>query len=90
MKNPGKVATYLRGLSRLPLVNAVAAITIGSLSTPGIAQEQARKGYNLHLEEIVVTAQLREENYLTDPITVNELTDTRSSRASPGPPTSAP
>jgi len=44
-----------------PLAAAVAAAVVGSsFSLSGLAQEEKRKGYNLQLEEVVVTAQKRE------------------------------
>ncbi len=62
-----------RGLSRLQLATAVVAATFGAISGNTFAQEE-RRGYSLALEEVVVTAQKREENYMAVPITVNAFT----------------
>lgn len=57
------------------LAAAVSAAVLGSaLSGSALAQEEERKGYSLQLEEVVVTAQKREENYMTVPVTVNAFT----------------
>jgi iron complex outermembrane receptor protein len=55
------------------LAVAVAAATL-AISTSVMAQEAPRKGYSLLLEEVVVTAQKREENYMDVPVTVNAFT----------------
>jgi iron complex outermembrane receptor protein len=55
---------------RSPLAVAIAtSAAIGSLSGQTIAQ-----GYNLQLEEVLVTAQKREESHMTVPISVNAFT----------------
>ncbi|MEH6588852.1 MAG: TonB-dependent receptor [Halioglobus sp.] len=64
-------------MARLPLAAAVSAITVASFSGQTLAQEeeqQERRGYSLQLEEVVVTAQKREENYMDVPVTVNAFT----------------
>jgi len=49
--------------------------TLLALTTAGTAaQDTQPKGYNLQLEEVVVTAQKREEDTMTVPITVNAFT----------------
>jgi len=63
-----------RGLSRLQLATAVAAASFGALSGNTFAQEEERRGYSLQLEEIVVTAQKREQDYMTVPLSVNAFT----------------
>ncbi|MEH6582791.1 MAG: TonB-dependent receptor [Halioglobus sp.] len=63
-----------RTLTRLPLAAAVAAVTFGSFSVQSLAQDEERKGYSLQLEEVVVTAQKREEDYMSVPVTVNAFT----------------
>ncbi len=47
------------------------ACTVGIVSPTGIAQEEKAKGYSLQLEEVLVTAQKREEDTMSVPITVN-------------------
>ena len=54
------------------LTTTVAALTFGSCAA--IAQKTSGSGYRLQLEEVVVTAQKREENHMTVPITVNAFT----------------
>jgi iron complex outermembrane receptor protein len=65
-------------LTRRHLAVAV-ALAGATLATAGQAQEQEeqeqpRGGYSLQLEEVVVTAQKREENFMTVPLTVNAFT----------------
>ena len=45
-----------------------------SFSLSGLAQEEKRKGYSLQLEEVVVTAQKREEDFMSVPAAVNAFT----------------
>ncbi|MCB1690095.1 MAG: TonB-dependent receptor plug domain-containing protein, partial [Halioglobus sp.] len=52
------------------LVLACAAVVA---STSGLAQEAKPKGYSLQLEEVLVTAQKREEDTMSVPITVNSF-----------------
>ena len=56
-----------------PLAAAVTACLITPLS---LAQNDVESGgrYSLQLEEVVVTAQKREENFMTVPVTVNAFT----------------
>lgn len=56
-----------------PFYIAIAATTLGLPSTASLAQE-AESRYGLALEEVVVTAQKREENLMDVPITVNAFT----------------
>jgi iron complex outermembrane receptor protein len=65
--------------ARRPLNRAVqsALLIIGAsaLATPGFTQEEAKKGgYNLQLEEIIVTAQKREEDLMSVPGSVTAFT----------------
>ncbi len=54
---------------------ALAASVAVTLSGSAIAQENERRGgYNLTLEEVVVTAQKREEDFMSVPVTVNAFT----------------
>ncbi len=57
-------------------VRMALAVMAASASAGVYAQEpEARKGgYNLALEEVVVTAQKREEDFMTVPVTVNAFT----------------
>ena len=58
-----------------PLAAAVAAaIVSSSFSLSALTQEEKRKGYNLQLEEVVVTAQKREEDFMSVPAAVNAFT----------------
>ncbi|MEH6585610.1 MAG: TonB-dependent receptor [Halioglobus sp.] len=62
-----------------PLNRAVksALLLLGAsvLATPGMAQEEAKKGgYNLGLEEVIVTAQKREEDFMSVPGAVSAFT----------------
>jgi iron complex outermembrane receptor protein len=71
-----------RGVSRGPsaftrgrLVSSVAAALAALCSAHTIGQEaESKGGYSLQLEEVVVTAQKREENYMSVPVTVNAFT----------------
>ncbi len=63
---------FIRG--RLPLAIAAAALAASGLGSSAWAQGEKPKGYNLQLEEVMVTAQKREENYMDVPITVNAFT----------------
>ncbi len=57
------------------LAAAVAAAVLGSaLGGNALAQEEERKGYSLQLEEVVVTAQKREEDFMSVPAAVNAFT----------------
>lgn len=77
MKNPRELEKKSTKNSTLPLVTAITAVTLSSMAGIALAQEpsqERKKGYNLQLEEVVVTAQKREEDYLTVPISVNAFT----------------
>jgi len=74
MGNSAMLTGKLAGFSTLHLALAVAAASIGGFSGASMAQEEERKGYSLVLEEVVVTAQKREEDYMTVPVTVNAFT----------------
>ncbi len=79
MSSTNKVNTMLPNasvvFSRSRLVCAVVGAVIGLLGSNAYAQEEARKGgYSLQLEEVIVTAQKREEDYMTVPVTVNAFT----------------
>jgi hypothetical protein len=50
------------------------ACAIGFVSNYGFAEDAKPKGYNLQLEEVLVTAQKREEDTMSVPITVNAFT----------------
>jgi iron complex outermembrane receptor protein len=69
--------TVTRGASpvthRRQLAGAVALATAALLSGPAMGQEGSSR-YSLQLEEVVVTAQKREENFMTVPVTVNAFT----------------
>lgn len=69
-------AKMTRGFSHVRLATAVAAAVVGcALGGNVLAQDEERKkGYSLLLEEVVVTAQKREEDYMTVPVTVNAFT----------------
>ncbi|MFT5711394.1 MAG: iron complex outermembrane receptor protein [Halioglobus sp.] len=61
--------------TRARLVSSVAAALVALSGAQAMGQEQQRTGgYNLQLEEVVVTAQKREENYMSVPVTVNAFT----------------
>ncbi len=66
------------GCARNTLATAVALTTVtmgaGLFSGNSWAQQEQKGGYSLTLEEVVVTAQKREENYMSVPITVNAFT----------------
>jgi iron complex outermembrane recepter protein len=49
----------------------VLACAAGVVSSNSLAQEARQKGYQLQLEEVLVTAQKREEDTMSVPITVN-------------------
>lgn len=67
----GGASTFTRGR----LVSSVAAALVAISGSHAMGQEEERKGgYSLQLEEVVVTAQKREENYMTVPVTVNAFT----------------
>jgi len=55
---------------------ALAGIGAAAGATAGFAQEEAtgQRRYSLVLEEVVVTAQKREENFMSVPLTVNAFT----------------
>jgi iron complex outermembrane recepter protein len=63
------------GLPQAP--KRAAIVLLASISwlyaTGASAQEQQAKGYNLQLEEVLVTAQKREEDTMSVPITVNSF-----------------
>jgi iron complex outermembrane receptor protein len=61
-----------KGLPRRQLAIAVAA-TLTCYGSASLAQEQQRKGYNIALEEVLVTAQKREESHMTVPISVSSF-----------------
>jgi iron complex outermembrane receptor protein len=61
--------------TRARLVSSVAAALVALSGAQAMGQEEEKKGgYSLQLEEIVVTAQKREENYMSVPVTVNAFT----------------
>ncbi|AQA19408.1 hypothetical protein BST95_15345 [Halioglobus japonicus] len=49
------------------------ALIAANFAIPATAQEDSRR-YSLQLEEVVVTAQKREENFMSVPVTVNAFT----------------
>ncbi len=61
---------------QLALAVAVTATSAGAIAfSPGAwAQQDKPKGYSVQLEEVLVTAQKREESYMDVPITVNAFT----------------
>lgn len=75
MNNTKKASnSTLSSFSATPLRLAVATLA-GSYTSVGLAQQVDEKtGFSLMLEEVVVTAQKREESSLTVPITVNTFT----------------
>lgn len=61
--------------TRARLVSSVAAALVAISGGQAMGQEeQSKGGYSLVLEEVVVTAQKREENYMSVPVTVNAFT----------------
>jgi len=76
MPNSSAIIEKTREFSRVRMAAAVAAAVVGSaLGGNALAQEEEKKGgYSLQLEEVVVTAQKREEDYMTVPVTVNAFT----------------
>lgn len=50
------------------------ATTLGLMAAGAAAQEATTRGYNTQIEEVVVTAQKREQDTMTVPITVNAFT----------------
>ncbi|MGI9286351.1 MAG: TonB-dependent receptor [Pseudomonadales bacterium] len=74
MVKPNTFSARILKLSQPQVAPTLLAATIGVLSGSGYAQEEAQKGYSLPLEEVVVTAQKREENYLSVPVSVNAFT----------------
>ena len=61
--------------TRARLVSSVAAALVALSGAQAMGQEEERiGGYSLQLEEVVVTAQKREENYMSVPVTVNAFT----------------
>ncbi len=66
-------ARTLAQLSRLSL-HPLLLLTAGLAATSVVAAQAPPRGYNVQLEEIVVTAQRREQNNMTVPITVNAFT----------------
>ncbi len=61
-----------KGLPRRQLVIAVAT-TLACYGGASLAQEQQRGGYSIALEEVLVTAQKREESHMTVPISVSSF-----------------
>ena len=62
-------------LTRARLISSVAAVLIALSHGQAMGQEAQKKGgYSLKLEEVLVTAQKREENYMSVPVTVNAFT----------------
>ena len=55
-------------------VKLLLVTVIGIASGSVLAQDAARRGYNTLIEEVVVTAQKREQDAMTVPITVNAFT----------------
>jgi iron complex outermembrane receptor protein len=66
----------LTGVSRALRLVEILLLTslLGLFASTAAAQETKAKGYNLQLEEVLVTAQKREEDTMTVPITVNAFT----------------
>ncbi len=63
------------GLVRVPAYpGKLLLVTAIGLSGGVLAQETTPRGYNNQIEEVVVTAQKREQNTMTVPITVNAFT----------------
>jgi iron complex outermembrane receptor protein len=61
--------------TRARLVSSVAAALAALSGAQAMGQEEERiGGYSLQLEEVVVTAQKREESYMSVPVTVNAFT----------------
>lgn len=67
-----KYLKYTGTAAKLPLAAAISALALGSFAVQ--AQESAKGGYSVTLEEVVVTAQKREENYMSVPAAVNAFT----------------
>jgi iron complex outermembrane recepter protein len=67
-----KNRNYSGPVAKLPLAVAISALTLGSFTAQ--AQETASRGYSVTLEEVVVTAQKREENYMSVPAAVDAFT----------------
>ncbi|MBT4521128.1 MAG: TonB-dependent receptor [Halieaceae bacterium] len=75
MDNSISNSGWIPGLGRLQMSVAVAATILSTVGGTAIAQEEERKGgYSLQLEEVVVTAQKREQDYMTVPLSVNAFT----------------
>jgi iron complex outermembrane recepter protein len=78
MTNPGKLVEIATAfpLNKLAAAVAITATSIVTALSSGSAwaQSEQRKGYSLVLEEVVVTAQKREEDTMSVPITVNAFT----------------
>jgi iron complex outermembrane receptor protein len=55
-------------------INVILASFAGSAFAEGEGDEEGRHGYSLQLEEVVVTAQKRAENYMSVPVAVNAFT----------------
>jgi len=71
MKYIDKMGRSLLGRKKLVLCTASA---ISVLGMTGSAAAQESKGYSIELEEIVVTAQKREQGIMDTPVTVNAFT----------------
>ncbi|MEP5568541.1 MAG: TonB-dependent receptor [Halioglobus sp.] len=79
MNNTSSKASWANPAVRRPLNHAVksalAVLGATALAAPGFAQEEAKKGgYNLQLEEVIVTAQKREEDFMSVPGAVSAFT----------------
>lgn len=74
MSSPKSNAGTVTEPRQAALVAAVIALTAFASGSNAQEPEEERKGYNLRLEEVVVTAQKREENYLMVPISVSAFT----------------
>jgi iron complex outermembrane receptor protein len=71
--NLGKQGKNLKR-RRDTLLLAITAALGGTAWPAALHAQEARAGYSLQLEEVVVTAQKREEDYMAVPVTVNAFT----------------
>ncbi|MFK8050230.1 MAG: TonB-dependent receptor [Halioglobus sp.] len=74
MKSPNCYAKTGTGSRTIAAATSAALLTAFVSGSNAQEQNEERGGYNLRLEEVVVTAQKREENYLMVPISVSAFT----------------
>ncbi|MEP4147574.1 MAG: TonB-dependent receptor [Halioglobus sp.] len=79
MKNTATTVSWITPAVRRPLncaiKSALAVLGTTALAVPGLAQDVEKKGgYNLQLEEVIVTAQKREEDFMSVPGAVSAFT----------------